>query len=129
MATSEDRTGMARVSLSQTEWEQRSELLAKEELALKDLREIKRTKVSEWNEQLKQTKARIEQLATEVDTHEAWVPAQAIMFGGDDDGTEGLSEADGEEPPEPEPEAPKRGRRRRGAAAAAANNNADTLAS
>jgi hypothetical protein len=127
MANAEDHTGMARVSLSQAEWEQRSELLAKEELALKDLREIKRTKVSEWNEQLKQTKARIEQLAVEVDTREAWVPAQAGMFD-ESDGTEGLSEDDGEEPPEPE--APKRGRRRRGAAAAAAaNSNADTLAS
>lgn len=100
----DDRTGMIQVDLSDVEVEKRSQKLAVEELDREKLLEKKRTHNREWNEQLRQSRERIGQLATEVNTRKAWVPAQEDMFG----------EAAGEPDETPdEDETPAAGRRRR----------------
>lgn len=106
MVTSEDNAGMTQVDLSDEEVAQRSAKLASEEIDRELLREKKRTHNREWNEQLRQADTRIAVLAKEVDSHQAWVPAQAALFG----------ENDTEEEPE---ETPPPARRRRGRRAAA----------
>lgn len=110
--TEDDRTGMVQVELSAEDITERSAKLASEELERERLLEKKRSHNREWNEQLRQTRDRIHQLAEEVDTGKAWVPAQAGLFEGD---------AENDSEPEPEPEEPpaRRGRRGRRAAVAA----------
>jgi hypothetical protein len=106
MVSSEDNAGMMQIDLSDEEVAQRSAKLASEEIERELLREKKRTHNREWNEQLRQADTRIAVLAKEVDSHQAWVPAQAALFG----------ENDTEEETEPD-EAPPPARRGRRAAA------------
>jgi hypothetical protein len=107
MGSSEDNAGMVQVDLSDEEVAQRSAKLASEEIERELLLEKKRTHNREWNEQLKQANTRIAVLAKEVDSHQAWAPAQAALFG----------ENDTEEEPEETPPPARRGRRGRRAAA------------
>lgn len=106
----EERSGMVQVDLSDDQVAQRSAKMASEELARETLLEKKRTHNRKWNEELKQVGTSISVLAAEVDTHQAWVPAQSDMFG-----TGGEDGEDGEAPP----------KRRRGRRAAAANDAAE----
>ena len=82
----EERTGMVQVELSQEDWEQRAAKLASEEAARFALLDKKKTHNNKWNEELIQLRESIKQLTEEVDTHMAWVPAQADMFGANDGG-------------------------------------------
>jgi len=100
----EERTGMVQVELSQEDWEQRAAKLASEEAARFALIDKKRTHNAKWNEELIQYRESIKQLTEEVDTHTAWVPAQADMFGANDAGPD-------EEEPAAEPARRRRGRR------------------
>lgn len=105
MAEQQDRTGMVQVDLTQEEWEQRSAKLAEDEQARFDLIDKKRTHNRKWNEELIQLRDGIRQLTEEVNTRQAWVPAQQSLLPGggaanDDD--------------EPAPAEAPRGRRRRG---------------
>lgn len=104
-----ERSGMVQVALSDEEVQKRSAKLASEELTREGLLEKKRTHNRKWNEELRQVGTSINVLAAEVDSHQAWVPAQEQLFeaGGDDD--------DAEEAPTPITKA--RGRRGRRAAA------------
>jgi hypothetical protein len=106
MAQSDEHTGLVQRDLDDDEVAQRAAKLASEEIDREALREKKVTHNREWNEQLKQANVRIAVLASEVDTHKAWVAAQAPLFG--------ELEADDE----PEATVPaRRGRGRRGRAA------------
>jgi multidrug resistance efflux pump len=105
MAEENDRTGMIQIDLSDAEIKQRSDKLATEELEREALLAKKATHNREWNEQLKQSRDRIKQLATEVDSGKAWVPAQANMFGSTSNGSD-------EEEEETPPPAGRRRRRR-----------------
>lgn len=105
----EERTGMVQQELSEDDWKQRAEKLASEEAARFALLDKKSTHNKKWNEELIQLRESIKQLTDEVETHTAWVPAQADMFGANDD----VGEEPSDEPP------PKRRRGRRGAGAAA----------
>jgi soluble cytochrome b562 len=101
MVTAKDEhTGMIQVELSDDQISQRSAKLASEELDRAKLLEKKRTHNRKWNEELKQYTTSISVLAAEVDTHQAWVPAQAGMF--DEDGVAAEDEA---------PQKRRRGRR------------------
>jgi hypothetical protein len=74
---------MIKRELSHDEITQRSAKLASEELEREKLLEMKRSHNREWNEQLKQAHERIGVLAAEVDSGQAWVPAQSDMFDAD----------------------------------------------
>jgi len=110
MGKQDERSGMTRVELSEAEWKQRAENLAHLENERTKLEDKKSTHNREWNEQLKQLDTDIKVAAEEVETHMAWVPAQADMFGANDN-----EAAEDEEPAE---ETPRRRRRRRAAAGA-----------
>ena len=110
----DDRTGMVQVDLDEDDWKQRAEKLASEEAARFALLDKKRTHNAKWNEELIQLRESIKQLTEEVESHSAWVPAQATMFGAND-------EINGEEPAEEAaPARRRRGGRRGGAAQASA---------
>lgn len=106
--STDDRSGMVQVDLDDEQIAQRAAKLASEEVARETLLEKKRTHNRKWNEELKQVGTSISVLAAEVDTHQAWVPAQSDMFGNGADHDE-----DEEAPP----------KRRRGRRAAAAEND------
>ena len=108
MGDSTDRTGMVRVELSPEEWEQRSAKLAEDEQARFDLIDKKQTHNRKWNEELIQLRDSIKVLTEEVNTRQAWVPAQTGMF-------EGGASNDADEPADEEAEeaAPPAGRSRR----------------
>jgi hypothetical protein len=109
----EERTGMVQVELDEDVWKQRAEKLAAEETARFALIDKKRTHNARWNEELIQLRESIKQLTEEVETHSAWVPAQADMFGGN--GAAEHPESDETAPP---------ARRRRGRRSAAERANA-----
>lgn len=104
MAKSDEHTGLVQRELSKDEVEQRAAKMASEEIDREKLREKKRRHNREWNEQLKQAETRIAVLASEVDTHTAWVAAQEDLFSNGAD-----------EEPAPAPLPARRGRRGRAA--------------
>lgn len=106
----EERTGMVQVELNEDDWKQRAEKLAADEAARFALLDKKKTHNKKWNEELIQLRESIKQLAEEVDTKTAWVPAQADMFPAND-------ETAAEEPEDEPPARRRRGRRGAGAAA------------
>jgi hypothetical protein len=107
---------MVQVELNEDDWKQRAEKLASEEAARFALLDKKKTHNKKWNEELIQLRESIQQLTEEVESHSAWVPSQADMFGSANDGG-----PDEEEPAEP----PARRRRgRRGGAQASATDAA-----
>jgi hypothetical protein len=110
----EERTGMVQVELSEEDWKQRAERLASDEASRIALHAKKKTHNKKWNEELIQLRESIEQLTEEVDTRMAWVPAQADMFGGANDGGNGADETEEEAPARR-----RRGRRSRAEAASA----------
>ena len=112
MVASSERTGMVQVSLSADEVEKRSASMASQELERGQLLEKKRTHNRKWNEELKQYGTNIDVLAAEVDSHQAWVPAQEQLFDAANDDAEDAEEA-------PKPARGRRGRR------AAANGGAE----
>jgi hypothetical protein len=106
MAQSDEHTGLVQRDLDDDEVAQRASKMASEELDREKLREKKATHNREWNEQLKQANTRIAVLASEVDTHKAWVAAQEDLFSGSSNG------ADDEEPEAAPPARRGRGGRR-----------------
>ena len=113
----DERAGMVKVPLNESEWKQHAERLASLENERTTLEELKTTHNRGWNERLKQLDTDIKVEAEAVESHEAWVPAQAGMFPEDESAND--TEGEGEEP------APARGRRgRRGRRGAEASANA-----
>ena len=100
----DERAGMVKVDLSKDEWDQHAAKLAELEAERISINELKATHNRGWNERLKQLKTDIAVETEAVETHKAWVPAQAGLFGGGDE-----SANDTEEEPEA---APARGGRR-----------------
>lgn len=76
----EERTGMVQQDLTDEEWDQRAAKLAEREQDRIDLLAKKKTHNQKWNEELIQARTEIEQLTEEVNTRQAWVPAQTGMF-------------------------------------------------
>lgn len=75
-----DRTGMVLQDLSDDELAKKGEQLAGEVKDRENLLEKKRSHNREWNEQIRQIDERVNVLAEEVDSGQAWVSAQGGLF-------------------------------------------------